>query len=404
MADAAPAPTAAPNVLAQTGASLRQYLDQAIETVQKVGVSPKPEPNHELIRLLEDVRSVDEAKVIAIADAIKYMSTFNQLVRDNVENINVGNRYLEITQSFDSIRDDAKMLIHQIDDGKISFTERMQNTWMAIRRGSPHSRFEKIVDVYKDVAKDTKDQLDRETAIMNGYIDFRFALKEAEVHARDLQVKHEPIYNAARDALTKAQETVDAAGSADPSQKSRLELARDEARRAFEKQDRIYQLCKDIAENLSIGYDVGETLVTKLKQTHDVKDQVYRRSVTFFTTNEHVFSILATVYTSQQGLNEATRATEAMKAGVNKGLEDVADLGRDLERAALKAGYGSTVSPASVQKLVDAISGYQVESLNLIADLRKESEQNAKDIRRVVEDGKRKYQETLAKFAREGRA
>jgi hypothetical protein len=104
-----------------------------------------------------------------------------------------------------------------------------------------------------------------------------------------------------------------------------------------------------------------------------VKDQVYRRSVTFFTTNEHVFSILATVYTAQQGLNEASKSTEAMKAGVNKGLEDVADLGRDLERAALKAGFGSTVSPASVQKLVDAISGYQIESLNMIADLRRES-------------------------------
>ena len=143
---------------------------------------------------------------------------------------------------------------------------------------------------------------------------------------------------------------------------------------------------------------MGETLVTKLKQTHDVKDQVYRRSVTFFTTNEHVFTILGTVYTSQQGLNEATRSTEAMKEGVNKGLEDVADLGRDLERAALKAGYGSTISPQSVEKLVTAITDYQVESLQMIADLRKESDQNAKEIRRVVEAGKKKFQETLAHF------
>jgi hypothetical protein len=29
----------------------------------------------------------------------------------------------------------------------------------------------------------------------------------------------------------------------------------------------------DIAENLQIGYDVGETLVAKLKQTHEVKDR-----------------------------------------------------------------------------------------------------------------------------------
>ena len=145
-------------------------------------------------------------------------------------------------------------------------------------------------------------------------------------------------------------------------------------------------------------------MIAKLKQTHDVKDRVYRRSVTFFTTNEHVFTILGTVYTSQHGLHEVTQATEAMKEGVNKGLEDVAELGRELERAALKAGYGSTVNPASVQKLVDAISGFQVDSLQMIADLRKESEENTKEVRRVVEQGKKKFQETLARFAREGRA
>ena len=65
-----------------------------------------------------------------------------------------------------------------------------------------------------------------------------------------------------------------------------------------------------------------------------------------------------------------------------------------------KAGYGSTLNPASVQKLVDAISNFQIESLTMIADLRKESEANALEIRRVVEEGKRKFQETMARHAR----
>ena len=66
----------------------------------------------------------------------------------------------------------------------------------------------------------------------------------------------------------------------------------------------------------------------------------------------------------------------------------------------MKAGYGSTINPESVQKLVDAISGFQIESLEMIADLRKESEESTKAIRKSVEEGKRKYQETLAKHAR----
>lgn len=398
---AVPAEGAVPVADAANGEStgLQRYLNQAVTVLKQFGVSPKETGPAELTHLLEEVRYVDEAKVLAIAKTIQYMSTFNALVRENVESIQIGNRFLEITQMFDSIREDSKMLIAQLDDGKFSLGERAQNLWMRIRRGTPHARFEKITETYRAVAADTKDQLTKETAIMDGYIDFRFALKEAEVMSRELMDKQTPTLQAAQDALAKAQQDVEASKEAPPTERSRKELARDEAHRAWQKEDRTYQLLKDITENLSIGYDVGETLITKLKQTHDVKDQVYRRSVTFFTTNEHVFSILATVYTSQHGLHEATASTEAMKAGVNKGLEDVAELGRELERAALKAGYGSTISPASVQKLVDAISDYQVESLKMIASLRQESEQNAKEIRRVVEDGKARFQQTLAKFA-----
>ena len=143
---------------------MQKYLDKAVDVLEKFGVKGKDAPPAELIRLLEEVKHVDEARALAIANTIKYMSTFNQLVRDNVENINVGNRYLEISQMFDSIREDSKTLIAQLDDGKIGATEKMANLWMRIRRGSPSARFEKIVDVYQDVCKDTKDQLEREDA------------------------------------------------------------------------------------------------------------------------------------------------------------------------------------------------------------------------------------------------
>ena len=379
--------------------SLQKYLDRAKEVLDKFGIAKSEASYAEMLRLLDQVKHVDEAKTLAIAKVIQHMSDFNQLVRDNVENISIGNRYLDIAQQFDSIREDSKALISQLDDGKISFGEKIQNYWMNLRRGTPSDRFDKIAESYRDVSKDTKDQLDREDAIMDGYIDFRFALKEAEVLSRDLLKGHMPTLEAAQKALADAQTKVDGAEGKDDSEVSRLELARDEARHKFEEEDQTYQLLKDIAENLSIGYDVGETLIVKLKQTHDVKDRVFRRAVTFFTTNEHVFTILGTVYTSQHGLHEATQATEAMKEGLNKGIEDVAELGRELERAAIKAGYGSTISSESVQKLVDAISSFQVESLEMIAELRKESEENTKEIRRVVEAGKKKYHETVGRFA-----
>ncbi len=380
--------------------SVQKYLDQALSVLQKYGILPQQDAPPQLVKLLEEVRHVDEPKVMTIGKTVQYMQSFNAMVRDNVEDVRIGNRFLDISQQFDSIRDDSKTLIAQLDDGKISLTERLSNLWMKMRRGTPSDRFQKIAEIYKAVTGDTQVQLQKEAAIMEGYIDFRFALKEAEIVARELLDKQTTTADAAKAALATAQKAVDDSGSADAPTRSRLQLARDQAMHAFQKQDRHFQLIKDIAENLQIGYDVGETLVAKLKQTHDVKDQVYRRSVTFFTTNEHVFTILGAVYTSQHGLHEATQAHEALKRGVNKGLEDVADLGRDLERAALKAGYGSTIDPKSVEKLVTAITDYQVDSLKLVAELRKESDANAREIRRVVETGKQRFQDTVAKFAR----
>jgi len=49
---------------------------------------------------------------------------------------------------------------------------------------------------------------------------------------------------------------------------------------------------------------------------------------------------------------------------------------------------------------VTAITDYQVDSLRLVAELRKESDANAREIRRVVETGKQRFQDTIAKFAR----
>ena len=380
---------------------MRKYLNDAVEVLKDFGVDSKNSSPQELISLLESIKHLDEGKVLAIADVIQHMGAFNALVRENVESIQVGNRYLQISQEFDSVREDSKRLIAQLDDGKISGGEKLSNWWMKIRRGTPNDRFEKIVEIYGDVAKDTKEALKSEERIMDAYIDFRFALKEAEILARELLDSHGPTLQAAQKALAEAQEALDNYTGTDEAGKSQLELVRDESRQRYEDEDETYQLLKDIAENLQIGYDVGETLITKLKQTHDVKERVYRRAVTFFTTNEHVFTILGTVYQSQHGLHEVTQATEAMKEGVNKGLEDIAGLGRELERAALKAGYGSTVDPESVQKLVDAISDFQVESLEMIVELRKESEASTKAIRKSVEEGKKKYQETLARHARE---
>ncbi|MFH1588978.1 MAG: cell surface protein [archaeon] len=381
--------------------TLQKYLDSAVDVLNEFGILPKEEEgDYQLAELLQEVVSVDEPKVMAIASTLRYMGGFNELVRDNVDDINVGERYTKITKMFDSIREDSKKMLSDIQDGEISLTEKVQNWWMKLVRGSTHDRFDKITSLFNDVSEDTKNQLISEDLIMDGYVDFRFAVKNAEILAYEVLELQEINLENAKTKLNRTQTTLDnyKAKDASNSEKTRLELARDEAKNAYAKEDKAYQLIKDVAENLTVGYNVGETLVTKLKQTHDIKDQVYRRSVTFFTTNEHVFTTMDAVYTAQKGLHETTESLDAMTEGANKGIEDIAEISPDLERAALKAGYGSTLNPTSVQKLVDAIVTYQTESIELIDTYRNESKENAKEITKIVDEGKKKVNDALVKY------
>jgi len=51
-----------------------------------------------------------------------------------------------------------------------------------------------------------------------------------------------------------------------------------------------------------------------------------------------------------------------------------------------------------VQKLVDAVVNYQVESVAMIKQLRVESDQNAREIAAIVEDGKKRFQDAVFKY------
>jgi hypothetical protein len=379
---------------------IKDYMQSALDVLRDFEIIPKEEDTR-LAGLLNDVSDVDEAKVVAIAGIVKYMGSFNELVRDNIEQMKVADRYNDITKMFDSVRADSKKMLGQIeDDGKLDLGEKVANAWMKLSRGTTHKRFEKITDVYNGVSRDTAGQLDKEEKILSAYADFRMALKQAGVLAAELLETEEERQSEAQQAMTTAQDTLANYNGNDQAEKKRLEFAAAEAKQTFTDEDRKYQLIKDVAESLDVGYNVGETLITKLTQTHEVKSQVYRKSVVFFTTNEHVFTTLDAVYASQYGLNEGTQTLEAMKDGVNKGLEDVAEIGGKIEQEGIRAGYGATLSPESVQKLVDSIVEYQETSRQLIEEMRIVATKNAKDIDRIVNDGNARSVEAISKYSK----
>ena len=369
------------------------YLDKALNRLRDLGLMPAKTDEAPVVALIKQISDLDEEKALAIARTLNNVTVFNEVVREQISAMKVGQRYEKIVNSFNSIRDDARNMVTQLDDGTIDTRERLGNIWMKITRGDIPSRFEKIKDTFQEVTVDSKDQIQREQTILEAYRDFRTAIKEAQVMALQLLKKAEAGLAGAKARLDEASKALETNTNTDQEAVARLELARDQRLRDLQDEDQRYQVAKDLAENLSVSYNTTEVIMARLVQSNEVKERVYSQAVTFFNTNETVFTALNASFTSLQGLHESTRTLEAMKEGVNRSLETLADVGGKVQEDALKAGYGPTLKAESVKKLVDAVVNYQDKSRALIAELRDLSTKNEQEISAAVEVGKRRLVE-----------
>ena len=387
-----------PSTSLQPTTTALQYLDRALGSLRDMGLMPTMTEQAPIASLLETITDLDPDKVAVISRTLNQASVFNDVVRNEVASMSIGNRYEEITDSFNSIRDDAKSMVDQMEDGKLSAGERLSNIWMKVRRGDIADRFDTIRKTYLDVARDTKDQIEREHRIFNAYADFRGALKQAQVHALEILETAEKKLAAAKSALNEANATVEAYAGSQASERARLEMARDERVRDLQNEEKRYQVAKDLADNLVIGYNTSEVVMARLQQTTSSKERVYAQSITFFSTNESVLTALKASFTGLAGLHESTRTLDEMKKGVEKSLETISEMGDKIQEDALRAGYGPTIRADSVKKLVDSVTGFQLRSREIIEEMRVLSTKNSKEIADAVEDGKRR----LARLAASG--
>jgi hypothetical protein len=367
-----------------------QYLDKAAGALRDMGLMPDKVEPAPINALLEKISDLDQDKITLIARTLGQGEVFNEVVRQQTAQMQVGERYQQITNGFNSIRDDARRLVDQVSDGKIDILERGSNIWMKIARGDIADRFEKIRQLYLSVTKETKNQIEREAKILDAYRDFRGALKQSEVMALEVLKKAEEKLEAARNRLNEASAKVAGFTGGDPADRAKLELARDEELRRTQDEEKRYQIAKDLSDNLTISYNTSEVIMARLMQTTSAKERVYSQAVAFFSTNDSVLTALKASFTGMFGLHESTKTLDAMKEGMSKSLEDLAKIGDKVQEAAIRSGYGPTIRADAVKQLIDSVVTFQERSGEIIAEMRKLATQNSQEIRDAVEDGKRR--------------
>ncbi len=367
-----------------------QYLERATSHLRDIGLMPAKVEPAPINALLERISDLDQERITLIARTLGQAEVFNEVVREETAQMEIGQRYQHITDGFNSIRDDAKRLVDQVSDGKLNIFERGSNVWMKIVRGDIADRFDKIRQIYLSVTAETKNQLEREAKILDAYSDFRGALKHAEVMALEVLKKAEEKLDEARKRLDEASAKVSGFAGTEPADRARLELARDEQLRALQDEEKRYQIAKDLSDNLTIAYNTSEVIMGRLMQTTSAKERVYAQAVSFFSTNDSVLTALKASFTGVFGLHESTKTLEAMKEGMSRSLEDLAKLGDKVQEEALRAGYGPTIRADAVNQLIDSVINFQERSREIINEMRKLATQNSAEIRDAVEDGKRR--------------
>jgi hypothetical protein len=377
-----------------------QYLDKAVGALRDVGLMPAKLEPAPINALLEKISDLEPEKIQVIARTLGQASVFNEIVREQIAAMEIGERYKAITDGFNSIRDDAKRMVDQIADSKLDILERATNVWMKISRGDIADRFDEVKAIYLDVTDDTKKQIEREQVILEAYRDYRGALKQAEVMALEVLKTASAKLDAARSTLKAASDKVANFAGKEPADRARLELERDEHLRRVQDEEKRYQIAKDLSDNLTISYNTSEVVMARLQQTTNAKERIYAQSITFFSTNDSVLTALKASFTGMFGLHESTATLEAMKEGMSKSLETLSEIGDKVQEAAVKAGYGPTVRADAVKKLVDSVVNYQERAQQIIQEMRQLSTQNSAEIRDAVEDGKKR----IAKLVADGKA
>ncbi|QQD56258.1 merozoite surface protein 3b [Pseudomonas fluorescens BBc6R8] len=379
---------------------MSNYLDRALTGLRTLGINLlQPVPDAPVLVLLDRVAQYDTAKVTAIAAVLQQSTTFNSVVREQIAGMDISTRFMDITQSFTSIREDAAAMAGWMDDGRLDTLEKLKLSWMNLRRGSIPSRFSEIRENYLQVCKAANDQISRETVILEAYLDFRMAMKAAEVDAQQVLALAGQVLEQRTQALNEANAQVTAAETLAPAERAALELRRDEAVRALQDEDKRYQIVKDIADDLKVGYNTAEMVFARINQVHVIKERQYQRMVSFFSTNEVVLTGLAVSFTSNSGLAEATNTLNATTDGISKGLEALGSTGNTQLEAAVKASYGSTIKVDSVRALADATLSFQTDMHGLTETYRAESSNASRDIAEAVEEAKRKFAALLTKAA-----
>lgn len=379
--------------------AVTNYLERAVTALGSVGIhiNGKVE-TAPVLRLMESIKHYDEGKVVAMAATLQQASSFHRTVREQTRGLDVSPIYQTITNDFDSIREDSAKLAEWVADGKLDLMERMKMMFMKVVRGSVPDRFAAIERNFLTATAKVNEEIERETVIRSAYQDYQMSVLQVKVMAEQVLVIATGVLEEKRAALEAANSALDTARAGNDEVKTaELELLAQEALRAYQHEDKCYQIAKDIAEDQKTGHSTSKVVMAHLEQVAVTKERLHSRMVSFFSAQEGVITALSAAYTASNGLAAATNVLKAQKRGTEAAIESLAKTGNIQVREAIEMGYGPSLDANPVKLLNEAVVKLQSDMKGLIADSRDKATTAANEVEQATNEGERAFAALVAK-------
>lgn len=388
----------------------RNKLHSAARVLNTIGIQLEIDSLAQKATLsqIEELAVYGQDEAGQLRDVVERINAFDQLVTDNLRAMNVGERYNDIRENFETIIKDLERKLKgaESNNAGAKWIDRLQSRLSHWRRGSIKDRFDKIKVVSEAVFADAEGQITHENAIIEAYRDYREALRDSGTIAQLIKERAEADRNEVKEEMTKLIEQLNAAqdSGAETLTIAALQQQADEAKRHFDYADRRYEIATSLQQKLTTTYGISEAVMTRYTQTAEVRERLQRESALYYSVNAGVMTTLMATYHQLESINESTQVLKQMQEQSKNAMESLSRHGgtankvvKDAQEVALKTYF----TAEDMRKLYTSTVEFRIAQARDYARLREERDKNFVEVKKAIQEGQRALSEVDVRIVNE---
>lgn len=355
---------------------------------------------------IEELAVYGQDEAGQLREVVESINSFDRLVTDNLESMNVGERYNDIRENFESIIKDLERKLKGAESNNVGakIVDRIQARLSHWRRGSIQDRFKKIKVISEAVYADSDAQIEHEKVIIEAYADYREALRDSGTLAQIIKERATADCNVLKEKMTDLIEQLNAAQDAEEDILSiaLIQQQLDEAKRNHGHADRRKEIATSLEQKLSTTYGISEAIMTRYTDTATVRDRLQRESALYYSVNQGVMTTLMATFQQLENINEGTQVLKQMQQQSKSAMESLhrhGGIANKVIKQAQEVTLGTYFTHDDMRKLYQSTINFKSEQARDYQRLSAERDKNFVLLQKAIQDGQRQLNEVTVQVA-----